>query len=248
MVAAIPNLELSTLDGIAGDTIYLADLQTGLEGVEEGDGRGLAGLQCHFLRDGAENNMVGNIDLRDLVAAHRDALKENAPMVIRGSAGGETAIDLLDTVGHALDRLSVGNVFLQNFKSGLFVVHKGDLGGFTGAQRHGLLRIAHNVRLRHGFFPYHINICGDRREGGGTVHASRDGGGIIAGDGLHREHRAGNGFAAHGVPLGDLHIGQRMVFGGHGVLLVTISRVNIDAVGSGGQGVALRSLHLHERP
>lgn len=63
--------------------------------------------------------MVGNIDLRDLVAAHRDALKENAAMVIGGGAGGEVAVDLLDAVGHALDRLSVGDVLLDNFKTGL---------------------------------------------------------------------------------------------------------------------------------
>ena len=72
MVAAIPDLELSALNRIAGDTIYLADLQTGLEGVEEGDGRCLAGLQCHFLRDGAENDMVWNIDLCYFECANRN--------------------------------------------------------------------------------------------------------------------------------------------------------------------------------
>ena len=248
MVAAIPNLELSTLDGIAGDTIYLADLQTGLEGVEEGDGRGLAGLQCHFLRDGAENNMVGNIDLRDLVAAHRDALKENAPMVIRGSAGGETAIDLLDTVGHALDRLSVGNVFLQNFKSGLFVVHKGDLGGFTGAQRHGLLRIAHNVRLRHGFFPYYINICRNGRERCGTVRAGSNGRGEVARNRLNGKYCAGNGLATHRIALDDLHIGQCVIFCHNGILLVAISGIDIDAEGRGVRTEALRGLNLNKGP
>ena len=248
MVAAIPNLELSTLDGIAGDTIYLADLQTGLEGVEEGDGRGLAGLQCHFLRDGAENNMVGNIDLRDLVAAHRDALKENAPMVIRGSAGGETAIDLLDTVGHALDRLSVGNVFLQNFKSGLFVVHKGDLGGFTGAQRHGLLRIAHNVRLQHGFFPYYINICRNGREHCGTVRAGSNGRGEVARNRLNGKYCAGNGLATHRIALDDLHIGQCVIFCHNGILLVAISGIDIDAEGRGVRTEALRGLNLNKGP
>jgi len=115
-------------DGIAGDTVHLANLQAGLEGVEEGGGRGFAGLQCHFLRDGAENDVVGNIDLRDLVAAHRDALKENAPMVIGGGAGGKAAVDLLDTVGHALDGLTIGDVLLDNFKTGLFIVNESDLG------------------------------------------------------------------------------------------------------------------------
>ena len=65
MVATIPDLELSSLDGITGDAIQLADLQTGLEGVEEGDGRGFAGLQCHFLRDGIEDDVaprMGRVD------------------------------------------------------------------------------------------------------------------------------------------------------------------------------------------
>ena len=44
MVAGIPDLELGPLDGIAGDAVYLADLQAGLEGVEEGDGRCLTSL------------------------------------------------------------------------------------------------------------------------------------------------------------------------------------------------------------
>ena len=66
MVAAIPDLELGTLDGITGDAVHFADLQTGLESVEECNGRGFAGLQCHFLWDGAENDMVGDIDLRHL--------------------------------------------------------------------------------------------------------------------------------------------------------------------------------------
>ena len=248
MVAAIPDLELGTLDGITGDAIQLADLQTGLEGVEEGDGRGFAGFQRHFLGDGAENDMTGDIDLRYFECANRNRVEENPPMVIGGGAGGKAAVDLLDAVGHALDRLSVGDVLLDNFKTGLFIVNESDLGGFAGAQRHGLLGIGYDVRLGNGFLTHNIDTGRNGRERCGTVRPGRDGGGIAAGDGLHREHCAGDGLTAHGVPLGDLHIGQRMVFGGHGVLLVTISRVNIDAVGSGGQGVALRSLHLHERP
>ena len=72
MVAAIPDLELGTLDGITGDAIQLADLQTGLEGVEEGDGRCLTSLQRYFLRNGAENDMVGNIDLCYFECANRN--------------------------------------------------------------------------------------------------------------------------------------------------------------------------------
>ena len=50
-------------------------------------------------------------------------------MVIGGGTGGEVAVDLLDAVGHALDRLSVGDVLLDNFKTGLFIVNESDLGG-----------------------------------------------------------------------------------------------------------------------
>ena len=79
MVAGIPDLELGTLDGITGDAVHLADLQTGLEGVEEGDGRGFAGFQRHFLRNGAENDMTGNIDLRYFECANRNRVEEVTP-------------------------------------------------------------------------------------------------------------------------------------------------------------------------
>ena len=176
MVAAIPDLELSALDGIAGDTVHLADLQRRLESVEEGDGRGFAGLQCHFLRDGAENDMVGNIDLRHFECADRDRVEENAAVVIGGGAGGKAAVDLLDAVGHALDRLSVGDVLLDNFKTGLFIVNESDLGGFAGAQRHGLLGIGYDVRLGNGFLTHNIDTGRNGRERCGTVRPGRDGG------------------------------------------------------------------------
>ena len=162
MVAAIPDLELGALDGITGDAVHLADLQTGLEGVEEGDGRGFAGFQRHFLGDGAENDMTGDIDLRYFECANRNRVEENPPMVIGRGAGRKATVDLLDTVGHALDGLSVGDVFLDDLKTRLFIVHKGDLAGLAGTQRHGLLGIGYDVRLGHGFLPHHINISGDR--------------------------------------------------------------------------------------
>ena len=176
MVAAIPDLELGTLDGITGDAIQLADLQTGLDGVEEGNGRGLAGFQRYLLRNWAENDMTGNIDLRDLVATHGDGSKENAAMVIGRGAGGKAAVDLLDAVGHALDRLSVGDVFLDDLKTRLFVVNEDDFGGLAGTQRHGLLGIGYDVRLGNGFLTHNIDTGRNGRERCGTVRASRDGG------------------------------------------------------------------------
>ena len=112
MVAAIPDLELGTLDGIAGDTVHLADLQAGLEGVEEGDGRGLTGFQRHFLRNGIEDNMGRNVFLRHLECADRDGVEEDAAMVIGGGDSGKAAVDLLDAVGHTLNGFSVGDVLL----------------------------------------------------------------------------------------------------------------------------------------
>ena len=248
MVAAIPDLELGTLDGIAGDAVYLADFQAGLEGVEEGDGRGFAGLQCHFLRDGAENDMAWNIFLRHFECADRDRVEENPPVVIGGGAGGEAAVDLLDAIGHALDGLTIGDVLLDNFKTGLFIVNESDLGGFARAKRHGLFGVRHHIRLWHGFFPYHINICGNGRERRGTICAGSNGCGEVARDRFNGEHRAGDGLTAHGVALGDLHIGQLVVFGGHGVLLVPICGIHIDADGRGVGTVALRGLGFHEGP
>ena len=106
-------------------------------------------------------------------------------MVIGRGAGRKAAVDLLDTVGHALDRLSGGNIFLQNFKSRLFIVNEDDFGGLAGAQRHGLLRIAHDVRLWYGFLTHNIDTGRNGREQCGTVHPGRDGGGIAAGNRLH---------------------------------------------------------------
>ena len=248
VVAGIPDLELGSLNGITGDAIQLADFQTGLEGIEEGDGRGFAGLQCHFLRDGAENDMVGNIDLRYFECANRNRVEENPPMVIGRGAGRKAAVDLLDTVGHALDGLTIGDVLLDNFKTGLFIVNESDLGGFSGAQRHGLLGIGYDVRLGNGFLTHNIDTGRNGRERCGAVRPGRDGGGIAAGDGLNGKHRAGNRLAAHGVPLGDLHIGQCVIFGSDRVLLVAIGGIDIDADGRRVGAEALRSLGFHEGP
>ena len=248
MVAAIPDLELSALDGIAGDAVYLADLQRRLESVEEGDGRGFTGFQRHFLRDGAENDMVWNIDLRYFECANRNRVEENPPMVIGGGAGRKAAVDLLDAVGHALDRLTIGDVLLDNFKAGLFIVNESDLGGFAGAQRHGLLGIGYDVRLGNGFLTHNIDTGRNGRERCGAVRPGRDGGRIAAGNGLNGKHRAGNRFAAHGVPLGDLHIGQCVIFGSDRVLLVAIGGIDIDADGRRVGAEALRSLGFHEGP
>ena len=77
--------------------------------------------------------MVGDIDLRHFECADRDRVEEDAAMVIGGGAGGKAAVDLLDAVGHALDRLSVGDVLLDDLETWLFVVRKGNFGDFSGA-------------------------------------------------------------------------------------------------------------------
>ena len=248
IVRTVIDMEFGIGERITGDAVPLQDRQGGFDRVEEGHRSGAARFQIDLLGDLRENDMGRHIFLRDAIAAHGDGSEEDAPRAVRGGAGGKAAVDLLNAVGHALDRLSVGDVLLDNFKTGLFIVNESDLGGFAGAQRHGLLGIGYDVRLGNGFLTHNIDTGRNGRERCGAVRPGRDGGGIAAGNGLNGKHRAGNRFAAHGVPLGNLHIGQFVVFGSHGVLLVTIGRVNIDAVGSGSQGVALRGLHLHERP
>ena len=248
VVAAIPDLELGTLDGIAGDAIYLADLQAGLEGIEEGDGRCLTSLQRYFLRNGAENDMVGDIDLCHFECADRDRVEEDAAMVIGGGAGGEVAVDLLDAVGHALDGLSVGDVLLDDLKTRLFIVNESDLGGFAGAQRHGLLGIGYDVRLGNGFLTHNIDTGRNGRERCGTVRPGRDGGGIAAGNRLHRKYRADNRFAAHGVALDDLHIGLFVVDRRNSVFAVTLSYIYVHALRRGIDTVTVRCGGLDKAP
>ena len=248
MVAGIPDLELGSLDGIASHAVHFADLQRRLECVEECNGGSFTGFQRHFLGNGAENDMAGDIDLRHPIGANGNGVKENAPVTVGRTRGGEATIDLLDTVGHTLERLPIGNVLLDDLKPRLFVVNEGDLGGFTGAQRHGLLCIAHNVRLRNGFFPYHVNISGNGRGRRGTICAGSNGRGEVARDRLNGEHRTGNGFATHGIALDDLHVRQRVIFCHNGILLVAIGGIDIDADGRGVCTEALRGLDLHKGP
>ena len=106
----------------------------------------------------------------------------------------------------------------------------------------------HHIRLWHGFFPYHINICGNGRERRGTICAGSNRCGEVARDRFNGEHRAGDGFAAHGVALDDLHIGQFVVFSGHGVLFVPVRGVHIDANGRGVCTVPRGRFGFHEGP
>ena len=155
-------MEFGIGERIAGDAVSLQDCQGGLDRVEEGHRSGAACFQMDLLGDLRENDMGRHIFLRDAIAAHGDGSEEDAPRAVRGRGGGVAAVDLLDAEGHALDRLTIGDVLLDNFKTRLFIVNEDDFGGLAGAQRHGLLRIAHDVRLRHGFLSHHINISGDR--------------------------------------------------------------------------------------
>ena len=162
IVRTVIDMEFGIGERIAGDAVPLQDRQGGLDGVEEGHRSGAACFQMDLLGDLRENDMGRHIFLRDAIAAHGDGSEEDAPRAVRGGAGRKAAVDLLDTVGHALDRLTIGDVLLDNFKTRLFIVNEGNLAGFAGAQRHGLLGIGHDVRFRHRFLSHHINISGDR--------------------------------------------------------------------------------------
>ena len=161
IVRAVIDMELGVGKIISGDAVALQDRQGGLDRVEKGHRAGAACFQMDLLGDLRENDMGRHIFLRDAIAAHGDGSEEDAPRAVRGGAGGVTAVDLLDTESDALDRLSGGDVFLQNFQTGLLVILKAHLRGFAGSERYGLLRIAHNIRLRHGFLPDDIHISGD---------------------------------------------------------------------------------------
>ena len=106
--------------------------------------------------------MGRHIFLRDAIAAHGDGSEEDAPRAVRGGAGGVTAVDLLNEISDAPDRLSGGDIFLQDLQAGLLIILKAHLGGLAGAERHGLLGVRHHIRLRHRFLSHHINISGDR--------------------------------------------------------------------------------------
>ena len=161
IIRAIIDMELGIGERITGDAVSLQDRQGGLDRVEEGHRSGAACFQMYLLRDLRENDIGRHIFLRDAIAAHGDGIEEDAPRAVRRGAGGVAAVDLLNEIGHALDRLSGGNVFLQNFESRLFIVNEDDFGGLAGAQRYGLLGVRHYIRLRHGFLPDDIHISGD---------------------------------------------------------------------------------------
>ena len=182
VVAGIPDLELRALDGIAGHAVHLADLQRRLECIEEGYGGGFTCLENYFLRDGAENDMTGDIDLRHPIGANGNRIEEDTSVTVGRGRGGEATVNLFDAVGHAFERLPIGNVLLDDLKARLFVVHKSDFPRLAGAQCHGLLRIAHDVRLRNGFFPHHIDTGRNGRERCGAVRPGRDGRGETACD------------------------------------------------------------------
>ncbi len=54
MVAGIPDLELGSLDGIAGDAVHFTDLQRRFEALKNVTVEVSPGFQRHFLWNGAE--------------------------------------------------------------------------------------------------------------------------------------------------------------------------------------------------
>ena len=200
-------MELGVGKGVSGDAVPLQDRQGGFDGVEKSHRAGAACFQIDLLGDLREDDMGRHILLRDAIAAHGDGSEEDAPRAVRGGAGGVTAVDLLNEISDAPDRLSGGDIFLQDLQAGLLIILKAHLGGLAGAQRHRLLGIAHNVRLWHGLLPDDIHVSGNGRKGCGTVRASRDRGGIAAGRGLDGQHRAGDRRTGLRIGLDDLHVG-----------------------------------------
>ena len=169
-------------------------------------------------------------------------------MTVGCSRGGEAAVNLLDTVGHALNGFSIGDVLLDDLEPRLFIVHKGNFACLTGAQCHGLLRIGYDVRLGNGFLTHDIDTGRNGRERRRAICSGSNRGRITSGNGLNGKHRAGNGLTAHGIALDDLHIGQCIVLSRHSILLIAVSGIDIDADGRGNCAEALRGLRFDEGP
>ena len=192
--------------------------------------------------------MGRHIFLRDAIAAHGDGIEEDAPRAVRGRAGGVAAVDLFNEIGDTFDGFSGGDVFLQNLQTGLLVILKAHLAGFTGTQRYGLLGVRQHIRLRHGFLPHHIDACGKCRKRCGAICTCGDGCGIAAGHRFDGQHRAGDRRTGLRIGLDDLHAGQFIVCSGDGILLVSIGRIHIDADRGGVCTVPCRRFGFHEGP
>ena len=248
IVRAVIDMEFGIGERITGDAVPLQDRQGGFDRVEKGHRAGAACFQIDFLGDLRENDMGRHIFLRDAIAARGNGIEEDAPCAVCGGAGGVAAVDLFNEISDALDRLPGGDVFLQNFQTGLLVILKAHLRGFAGSERYGLLRIAHNVRLGNGFLPHHIDACRKCRKRCGTICPRSDGSGVTAGHGLHRQHRAGDRRTGLRIGLGDLHVGLFIVDCRDGVLVITLGNIYIDAFGRGIDAIAVRCGGLDKAP
>ena len=144
------------------------------------------------------------------------------------------------------NRFPGGNIFLQDFQTGFYIVGEGGLHSTgTGQQSDVLMSAGLDIRLLHRLLGNAVHTGLEIGQCLFAVHG--DGGGVAAGQGLHQKGRFDLGEGLR-VCLGDFQAGQRTVACGNSVLLVAVGHVHIDAVRGGVQSIPLRSFHLHERP
>ena len=240
-------MKLGVFKRIFCNGIPLLDGQGGLDRIEETNRPGDARFQGDCLWDFTDDDIGRHMDFGNFVAAGVH-LQEGPAISVGLDSIQEIPVDLSNLVGNSLDGRAVGNIPLDDLQSGPGVVLKPCLADLAGPQGNGLLTGSPHERL------WNELLLDDEHAGrqvlhqGGPVRPGGDGGAEGAGDALDGVNGIFDGSTIRGRGLDDLDAGQFLILGGDGVLAVPVGDADIDAVGRGGQSIALRGLLLHKGP